>query len=311
MAIDSDSKPMRSESDAYLPPELERLIFIYAFRDRTQAPTNLFLVAKRIKEWLLPIAFEVVLIHTHRYFPIKFTTIPKFKQYGHHIRHLLITAPLSDYPTPELTNVLDECLSLCPNIINLALWCRRPSIRLESLFNLSQLTCLSMDIEHLIKIITDQATQSQTSGPSLPPGLFPKITHLDAIGMYFQAHTAETQTTTLAHHFPSLTHIAVLNWTVNQPGIVRMILHKSSNLKALVWWNPITAQGDLGLRLDAEETLPVDDERIVAVVSSRVMDWENAARGIGMGMWDFADMVLEKRRVERTRRVVDDETRST
>ncbi|TFK65756.1 hypothetical protein BDN72DRAFT_845207 [Pluteus cervinus] len=262
-------------SDPRLPPELERFIFTDALRNHFQDPTDLFLVAKRVREWLIPLAFEVVLIHRLRSFPIQFNTLSDFEAYGPHIRHLLVSRLWSD-----ISRNLDERLAKCPNITNLALWWASPPIRISSIMNLSSLTQLSIDTNYLLK-----EALATTEVP-----MFSNITHLDTMGTH-AAEKIEEDFTLMALHFPALTHIAFL-WGL---ALFKCVLQQFKSLKALVSWRT----GELGI--DKGRRSPVDDDRVVMIFLARIGDWENAARGKGPGMWDFVDEVLRKRAEEKAK----------
>ncbi|TFK63821.1 hypothetical protein BDN72DRAFT_902095 [Pluteus cervinus] len=148
-------------SDPLLPPELERLIFIHAFHRRVKEPTNLFLVSKRVREWLLPVAFEVVIVERRRYFPVRFSSYNQFVEYGPHIRHFMLLVK-SWFGGVSL----DRCLGLCPNITNLSLMWISPNLQLETLRNFSKLTHLSLEASHLLNLVS--STFIHSSPPSIP-----------------------------------------------------------------------------------------------------------------------------------------------
>ncbi|TFK62421.1 hypothetical protein BDN72DRAFT_903242 [Pluteus cervinus] len=259
--------------DPRLPPELERLIFIYAFHSRVGEPTNLFLVAKRVREWLLPLAFEVVLVHRRHFFPFRFYTQHQFAEYGTHIQHLMIL--YKSWPGADSVN-LDQCLGLCPNVSDLSLIWNSPPIRTETLLNLSKLTHLSIDIRYLLNLISSTSSTIHTP-------LFPNITHFDAIGS-LRDHV-ESHIIALDRHLPDLTHIAFVYRSGS--ALLQSVLRNCKRLEALVWWNIVLS----GIYDTVEG---VDDDRVVTMATSRLLCWKNAMRG-GLGMWDIADDILKKR----------------
>ncbi|TFK62422.1 hypothetical protein BDN72DRAFT_903243 [Pluteus cervinus] len=273
-------------SDPLLPPELERLIFIHAFRNRVKEPTNLFLVSKRVREWLLPVAFEVVIVRRRRNFPILFSNYDQFVEYGSHIRHLMIQIK----SWPDNKNIdLDHSLRLCPNITNLSLLWMSPPLQPKTLSNLSNLTHLTLEVGYLFNLVT-------STSYALHPSLFPNITHLDAVGT--PVDHIENRIAGLGRHLPNLTHISFLHL---EPGVdlLKSLLRNCRKLKALVWWK----EGQLGM--DESRPPAVDDERIItmSMPSQSSKRWEDRATGKGMGMWEFADEVL-KERAARKRRAV-------
>ncbi|TFK65744.1 hypothetical protein BDN72DRAFT_900441 [Pluteus cervinus] len=283
----------------HFPPELEQEIFVYAVQNRIQDATNLFLVAKRVQEWLLPVVFKVVIVYDKRLFPIRFNDLSQFKSYGRYIEHLLLS---SDFQTDHRPQILQQSLAQCPNITNLALTWFRPQIPLESLTSLSHLTCLCIAADYLVCRIADihqdvrnineiavALTHSCTSITS-SPALFPKITHLEAFGARWRRQHGDLFLTMLAYHFPGVTHISH-----NQTPFVELTLQKFKELKALVWWDSF---GD-ELKVVEDSERHIHDERIVPLVRDWAGDWEREARGRGMGVWSFADNILEGRRKAR------------
>ncbi|TFK65757.1 hypothetical protein BDN72DRAFT_845208 [Pluteus cervinus] len=277
-------------SSPRFPPELECAIFsdAAALQNPFRNPTNLFLVAKRVKEWLVPLTFEVIIVHKLRSFPIRFTNLSQFEAYGSHTHHLLLSKmwPLGTSLNPT------EYLAQCPNVTNLALWWPAPPIRIESILGLSKLTHLSVDTsDYLVKAA--RLTQ-------VP--MFPNVTHLDILGEHATGNM-EDDFAVLALHFPALTHIAFL-W---ETELFEPVLRNFEGIKTLISCTP----GVLGI--DETQRAPVEDDRIVMISSSRLNDWENSARGRGPGMWEFVEEVLKKRAQEKakkssTRRIGDTST---
>ncbi|TFK61976.1 hypothetical protein BDN72DRAFT_903614 [Pluteus cervinus] len=234
--------------EARLPPELEQVIFVHAFQNVNQSPSDLFLVARRVREWLVPIAFRVVIFHKHRIFPLKFDRLAQFVSYGSHIKALLLSRfRVGSHLEPSVPSLIDF-LAQCPNITDLALWWESPPIGLDTLLNLSQLTHLSIDIHHLLQL--DGVSKSTQLS------LFPNITHLDTIRSR-ELDQNEKTFIQLAHHFPALTHIAFL-WgsELHAP-----ILRNCESIRAVVSWR----RGDLGL--DVKWQSPIEDDRIVMMLT--------------------------------------------
>ncbi|TFK64976.1 hypothetical protein BDN72DRAFT_846154 [Pluteus cervinus] len=106
--------------------ELEHLIFTQAASESVYCATNLMQVAKRVHGWVAPILYRVVVLDAREIVwpPINAFTPPSgqglietMTKYGKHLRHFLISGAVSN-------NALAECLKLCPNIVDLALWDR-------------------------------------------------------------------------------------------------------------------------------------------------------------------------------------------
>ncbi len=65
-----------------------------------------------------------------------------------------------------------------------------------------------------------------------------------------------------------------------------------TRLKALILWR----EGHEKSAVDEEFESPANDERIVAMRTVWENDWEQEAKGTGLGMWMLADKILEERR---------------
>ncbi|TFK65385.1 hypothetical protein BDN72DRAFT_845607, partial [Pluteus cervinus] len=287
--------------DPCFPLELEQIIFTYAVQTRIRNPTNLFLVAKRVREWLVPIVFEVIIIQNNRSFPIPFTPLSKFQEYRSHLRCFLLSRVLQGDlpPVTDPDNSLEPFLRQCHNITNLALWWYQPTLHLKSLTNLSELTHLSIDGDHLLDLLrgidpSHNTTATPTSTLTLTPVLFPGVTHLDLLGARW-ASQCDDNLTTLAYHFPNLTHIAHPHsfWAEADPTLLELTLRKFNFLRVLVWWKPAINKV---LAVDEYMSVPVCDERIVAMRSSWEKDWEREARRRGDGLWSLADRTLKERK---------------
>ncbi|TFK65748.1 hypothetical protein BDN72DRAFT_880749 [Pluteus cervinus] len=288
-------------SDPRFPPELEQEIFIYAIQSRIQDAPNLLLVAKRVRTWLLPIVFKVIIVYHYRFFPVRFDSLSQFREFGIHIRYLLLSAAFQAHqPSSQQRSILKESLDQSPNITNIVvLWFQAP-IRLESLTKLSKLTHLAISIDHLVQLIRDvDPSRNRAEGTTLTrpttsttvgPALFPNITHLDTLGGHGPTRYWDKHITILAYHFPGLTHIAHVQSA--STTLLGLTLEKFEHLRVLVWWK----SGGVELKVEEDNALSVRDERIVMIETVWERDWEREARGIGMGMWTLADMVLEERR---------------
>ncbi|TFK65197.1 hypothetical protein BDN72DRAFT_900911 [Pluteus cervinus] len=305
-------------SDSRFPPEIEQKIFTYALKINSKQPNNLLLVARRVREWLLPIVWEVVVYQDPRLYEIPLDSILPLRQYGTHIQHLLLSV---DYKYIEPSNpddyqihphqIFDSSLLLCPNITNLALWWLEPPVSLQPLVNLSQLTHLSMDVNRILELIRDERdidssgqTESRTwystvQAGDARPALFPNITHFDTRTAEWLGSRCHDNIPTLAIHFPKLTHLAHprTQWTTANTVVIRLSLKQFGGLEVLVWWKAMKKGEGSGVEEDLKEKPRVEDERLVLVLmSGNEEDWEREARGGGMGIWKLGDSVVEGRR---------------
>ncbi|TFK64268.1 hypothetical protein BDN72DRAFT_963324 [Pluteus cervinus] len=99
-----------------LPYELEEGIFKYLARTDRRSIPSLMRVARRVKGWVEPFLYSIIIRRWgHKAYNPPVNCLPK---YAHHVRHLLV------YYTQALT--LDELiqhLTLCTNLVDVALWC--------------------------------------------------------------------------------------------------------------------------------------------------------------------------------------------
>ncbi|TFK61157.1 hypothetical protein BDN72DRAFT_963231 [Pluteus cervinus] len=298
-------------ADPPLPPEIERLIFELALQAQIQDAANLFLVAHHVHEWLLPKAFEVVLVYNQRHFPTQFTT-EKFRRYGKFIRHLCLAErqlAMYDEDDPSVCpdGIISYCLSFCPNLLTLAAWWGALDSRLDA-NHLSQLplTCVSIDPRTLFQELAVPISSLLTSRPPLSripkeiriEPLFSRITHFEILNEQTSIFSTQGQDQRLAFvlHFPNVTHVALYRWRGIEAEGVSFFLENCPMLKALILWK----HGSLELDNEGASAVPAavkGDERIVVMRCLRVDDWEKGVRGTGFDMWSFADMVLDERRL--------------
>ncbi|TFK65742.1 hypothetical protein BDN72DRAFT_845197 [Pluteus cervinus] len=243
-----------------LPPELERIVFTHALRNRVQDTTNLFLVAKRVHEWLFPVAFEVVHVGGSRFFPRKFT-IDQFRTYGHYIHHLFVELD-TELPTSGDFS-LNKCLELCPNNI---------------IFLMSPTTGDTLEESAFTKTTQDHSP------------LFPNVTHLNTVRIiYGLLDYSQDDLKPLFSGLPNLTHIALRYPRGGQVANLKLVLKKWKKLEAVI----------LKCSWDETTTFPVDDDRIVLIRLEEQSDWVAAARGKVLSIWEFGDDVLVKRAEEK------------
>ncbi|KAJ7759701.1 hypothetical protein B0H14DRAFT_2974459 [Mycena olivaceomarginata] len=100
-----------SDPERRLPAELERKIFELAAHARSKSIPTLLLVARRVKTWLEPILYSVVVfsnpIHGHVCFePVQFSSIIQSQEISQHVRHLFAS---HEFGRPHLDLVLASC----------------------------------------------------------------------------------------------------------------------------------------------------------------------------------------------------------
>ncbi|TFK66899.1 hypothetical protein BDN72DRAFT_961424 [Pluteus cervinus] len=267
MATPRRSNMSSDHADPILPPELERLIFIYALKNDLELEhvVNLLIIARRVHDWLIPSLFEVVVVYTGHHWPTRFN-LEKFQKYGKHVRHLLLCSV-----TP---GEAAEFIPLCPNLTNLALWTGRyDTAQITAVMQL-HLTRLSVEIRQLGIASPAQLT------------LFSTITHLDVGDVL----TSVTHCQILIH-FPVLTHVALVS--ASEISVLKWVLEQCKSIKVVVW---VSGMDDdpYPVRLDTDSPRTADP-RVVALACGYVKDWIDGAHG-GLDMWKFADGIIAARR---------------
>ncbi|TFK64395.1 hypothetical protein BDN72DRAFT_881537 [Pluteus cervinus] len=242
-----------------LPPELEQQIFTMAFRDDESMDDSwsYLLVAKRTFEWLVPLLYEIVIMHNVMHWPPTHNFPENLPRYGHHVRHLL------------LEKGKEGNIHYCPNVTNLAL------VDLEDIGSDLLKTLVSLPLKELsidISILPES--------PLLIP-FFANITHLDMAYIWSGAALE------MFSYFTSLTHLMLLDRDDNQ-HLVNDIINRVPTLKILVAVYYTTH--------DILETGGRDlwDPRVVGLSCTFVPHWKAAARGLE-NPWSFAEGVIARR----------------
>ncbi|TFK73867.1 hypothetical protein BDN72DRAFT_834200 [Pluteus cervinus] len=242
-----------------LPLELEREIFTVALRQQPRDARNLFLVARRVAEWLNPVFYGVVSAYTGKEWPPSLS-LSQIEPYAYHVRHLNCSQSLA---VPLL-----QC---CPNISNLAVWTYISRRDFENVLKLP-IRRLSIKITKFFKVSRASLT------------FWSRITHLDVSNR----HSWDARG--ILPHFRALTHLAM--FADLSAGLVEDCLLYGKGVKALLLLSDETGGGKL------LEVNPSSDEdlRIIRVVFGYlyIEDWQEGAWG-RMDMWAFADEVIKRR----------------
>ncbi|TFK73829.1 hypothetical protein BDN72DRAFT_956172 [Pluteus cervinus] len=254
-----------------LPFELERIIFLLAFKGDPDKNLQLKLVAKRVFHWLIPLTFGVNIIRVKRRLP-EMGLLP-FASYGRRVRHLLLVitenVPLSD---------LEAYVIYCPNVTNFALWIKGtfdPLVLMSFarfLAHFPHLTELSINTDLLPRRPSELLSQ-----------VLARITHLDVVTLFTSMESCRA-----LRLFPALTHLSGL---FRCRYCVSMILEKIPKLRVFVLWE---ASDSLGI---VEGKSRYDDERVVHLACDSMAAWKLNAHGM-MGRWKFAEDVITRRRRE-------------
>ncbi|KAJ7768629.1 hypothetical protein DFH07DRAFT_300024 [Mycena maculata] len=304
-------RPCNRMAEPILPPELEREIFETVALAGTKSIPGLLRVARRVKLWIEPLLYHVVILRNHSRHKLheSYPGQKLFDKTGHtllppialagaiqrlpsessffhsHVRHLFIDcSAYKGSATLDLrrTNMLDAC-SGATNVMLVDICDPRPLLS-----GLSQ-----MPLEHL------QANLGSLFGNGLHPGpvdfthpLFRSITHL---AIFDNLDKAVTDWTGLAL-LPHLTH---LSFHEDDPNpLFPAVLGACMRLRVLVILLGPYAGYDLS---DDGAFAPLlRDERVVVVYDHKTYDGENdwhlGARGSD-DYWRRAEKMVGERRL--------------
>ncbi|TFK64279.1 hypothetical protein BDN72DRAFT_278450 [Pluteus cervinus] len=154
-----------------LPVELERAIFEDAARLSRQSIPLFMRVAHRVKEWLEPLLYSVVIVH-QAYQGVKGYTPPieRLESYAPHVRHFLIYSLIID---EFCVDDLVKYLTLCTNLINVGLWIVYRHSEIAAALSSLPLERFSGP---LLRFLPD--IQRQIGGTQIA---FPGLTHLELL----------------------------------------------------------------------------------------------------------------------------------
>ncbi|TFK69568.1 hypothetical protein BDN72DRAFT_840169 [Pluteus cervinus] len=257
-----------SSADPIFPLDIERDIFKYALAQQglIPFPYNLVLVAKRVHHWLSHKLYDTIVVHETQDYPNKWDRT-KLEKYGQFVRNLFV------WQAGSQSELSLQCLSSCPNVVNLVFWVPTPSQEMVDVISRLPLTHLSIDLDGIEK-------------PT--PGLinmFSKVTHLDCLNRLDLG---------LGHviHFTSLTHLAVPFISITSQTHQSLLFNQFPKLNALISWD---AERDGNTAesvkvIDDFDDPDEDEPRVVNLlcpVDSDVQNWLDEIRS-GRGIWGLA-----------------------
>ncbi|KAK7022387.1 tyrosinase central domain-containing protein [Favolaschia claudopus] len=284
-----------------LPTELERLVFECAAVNRSQIPT-LLLVAHRVRIWLEPILYHLLLLNGVRSIESVLTVIlskpPAFLESA--VRHLLLySSPFSLKP-----DTLSKFMHRCPGITSLSLIgdITGPHL-LPALAQMHSLKRLSIEMTLLFP----------GSEVDLDHPLFACITHLDLFEeVYIEEEDEPEDLLWLTHpqapaKMPNLEYLGFN--TQLHPSFLRAILQRYQQLRVLVvgftatdeesavgFLEQVTEQTAAMFEEDGEERVGVGMERlVVGTYDNPYQDWERGVRG-GEDVWVRAEEFVRRKR---------------
>ncbi|KAJ6481922.1 hypothetical protein C8R45DRAFT_1151122 [Mycena sanguinolenta] len=116
------------ESESKLPPELERQIFELAAYSHSKSIPSFLLVVRRVKIWVEPILYSVVVFSNPRYGhvcfdPVRLSSAIQSPAISQHIKNLCVS-----YPADVSQQYFDTILANCSVVQNLAVLGGHPNL---------------------------------------------------------------------------------------------------------------------------------------------------------------------------------------
>ncbi|KAJ6550155.1 hypothetical protein B0H19DRAFT_1265015 [Mycena capillaripes] len=269
------SNPSTPVEDPRLPPELERLIFELAAISRPTSIPKLMLISWRVKEWVEPLLYRVVLLAKKgtrmRGFPI--FTVDRFLQaiaakppgfFNNAVKHLFLeVGKISEAET---------ILSACNHVTNLFA-SRVLGLDTPALWALRDLRRLTVDLGMFLERYTLECVSAT----------FRNITHLELLNFWDDDWRVEDLWARLAL-IPHLTHIS-FNCAPDLAGFYSA-LHTDKRLHYIVFLSLVPETHQLG-----------SDDRFV-FVSQETLYWQDWLLGAhrGKDYWTVAESFIAARR---------------
>ncbi|KAJ7847815.1 hypothetical protein B0H14DRAFT_2510340 [Mycena olivaceomarginata] len=263
-----------SLAERELPVELERKIFEIAAQSNSAFIPTLLLVAHRVKTWLEPMLYSVVVfsdpIDGHvRFDPVRFGSAIQSQTISEHVKNLL--TPYENFPLLDL----DLILASCSAVQNLVLFPNQSDL----------LPFLStMPLRRLSTALTDVFP---ATGVDFMHPLFSRLTHLELMDTLTNAVWEEWKGLTL---IPNLTHLAFL--IEKSLAIFQGVLAACPALQVLVslhWGFKGISYAGIGL-----EPLSQDTRFVCMPAPPLSADWQIGARG-GDDFWVRAEKFVAQR----------------
>ncbi|KAJ7230841.1 hypothetical protein B0H12DRAFT_1328396 [Mycena haematopus] len=261
-----------AESGPKLPPELERRIFEFAANSHSKSIPTLLLVAHRVKIWLEPILYSVVVFVSplpgHICFDsAHFSSAVQLPAISQHVTNLLLSV---DVPFIHLEPILSRCSA----VQNLALYGGDSSV----------LPFLSaMPLRRLYTALEDYLFPSVAIDFTHPP--FSRITHLQLTDSLVRAQWEEWRVLAI---IPNLTHLAFL--LDKSLSIFQNTLTACPRLQVLIYLHT-PGQDKPGIGL---ESLAHDTRFVCLPAPAYLADWQIGARG-GDDFWVRAEKFIAQR----------------
>ncbi|KAJ6562457.1 hypothetical protein B0H19DRAFT_1144600 [Mycena capillaripes] len=264
-------------SGPILPVELERKVFELAARSHPKSIPAFLLVAHRIKIWLEPILYSVVVFHDPLpengcFEPTRFASAIQSQTISAYVKHLFIPSDLGKFPALDLELVLASC-SAVEDLVLMDFPVASDLLPFVAAMPLRRLTTTLADLFF-------------TAGIDFTHSLFTHITHLE-LGEHINSQWDEWKGLAL---IPHLTHLAFL--FDRSLSLFHGALAACPVLQVLVLLDMhFISMPDTGMGLESL----ADDTRFVSLrIPPRAQDWQIGARG-GDDFWGRAEKFIAKR----------------
>ncbi|KIJ64246.1 hypothetical protein HYDPIDRAFT_112207 [Hydnomerulius pinastri MD-312] len=282
-AVRRAGSPNQETLAPFLPPELEREIFLLTARSYRGVSTRLMLVASRVKVWIETFVYKTVVLrgpgHAFRFMYVLANRSPEFAKT--HVKALCIR--------PQIPHsLIIQLLTVCSGLESLALWVPSQSetpTELVSLLSSLPLALLSLNLTAIIS-------------PSHPKPVlqnhpvFENLTHLDVVN-----HWALWTSSLGIERLPHVTHMAFRFWSRGSVNAaLSLILRESPALQVLILLADFVVIPGARRYLEKEG---IEDSRVVIMKHLRDADeWETMERETE-GMWHRAERIVRWRRLTR------------
>ncbi|KAJ6508799.1 hypothetical protein C8R45DRAFT_454433 [Mycena sanguinolenta] len=271
------------------PPELEREIFEIAARSSTKLIPRLLRVARRVKIWLEPLLYPIIVFRDSLPGHICFSFAgllhalssqpPGFA--AEYIRHLFIP-----YTVLERETRIGQLLAICSGVQDLVLM-NTPMPRVRGPFRLGLLAKMS-----LTRLCISAKNLFAPDPVDFTHALFAHVTHLDLLDEVGDPWDPRWAGLAL---IPRLTHLAFdITESLLWEGVIYGALKHCPKLQALaLMWSPWLRDT---MRMHEQEEkvgrVADSDPRFVIVLqTSYTHDWESGARG-GIDAWNRAEELV-------------------
>ncbi|TFK64267.1 hypothetical protein BDN72DRAFT_963323 [Pluteus cervinus] len=268
MGVKSESCQLGDAFPSSFPVELERAIFEDAAHLSRHSIPTFMLVAHRVKEWMEPQLYSIVIAHQSSRCPKGYTPpIDRIESYAHHVRHFLVYS-VRNFGFDQLI----KHLTLCTNLIDVGLWVPHQDPQIFTTLSSLPLQRLS---GYLSRIWPDISTQ--IGGVQTP---FLGLTHLELLDSDITWSSIKWLT-----NLENLTHLSLQGSPSSE--LVQKIFASCNNLRLIIQEGQKELSGD-------NRVVHVSPQLTHSTYSE---DWLCQAR-CEHAFWDIAEEMVNRRQRE-------------